>query len=153
MVRHTVWWHVVLRDLMSVFNGWTYCLVTCRVARLGVSIKWFKILFGEMSCCEAWCISITNVTLGLPSLRKYHLYFWKKNRLMRLQKAKLYVPTNHSIFPMAVKNRCPVVSHPSPFFHIDNCWTCSRSQCAWNICHWTLSNQQSINQSILLHVY
>ena len=24
-------------------------------------------------------------------------------------------------------------------------WTCSRPEYAWNICHWTLSNQQSIN--------
>ena len=34
---------------------------------------------------------------------------------MPLQKAKFYARNHHPIFPVAVKNRCPVVSHPTPF--------------------------------------
>ena len=67
--------------------------------------------------------------LSLPKMQLYNLLGWQ---------AKLV--------PHAIPIPSPIVL--SFFFQLIYCLTFSRPDYAWNICHWTLSNQQSINHVV-----
>ena len=82
------------------------------------------------------------------------LRLWKRGGLWCYKRLNFFVPIHHSHFPLAVKSHFPVVSQfTHPFGNFDNCWTFSHPEYAWNICHLTLSNQPTINQSILLSYF
>ena len=49
------------------------------------------------------------------AMKKTPFIVFEKEQVNALQKAKFFVPIHHSLFPVAVKNLCPVVSHPTPF--------------------------------------
>ena len=68
---------------------------------------------------------------------------FEKEKVNAASKAKLSVPIHLPFFPVAFKNRC---ARSHPLFDIDNCWTCFRPEYAWNTCHWTIGNQQSIKK-------
>jgi hypothetical protein len=78
--------------------------------------------------------------------------FRKKNRISALYpllKTKLFVPTQISLY-FQWQSKADARVGPSLPSYLDfiYCWNCSRPENSWNIAHWKLNNNQSINQMI-----
>ena len=110
--------------LLLIHKAWTYTIV-CKV-------------FGE--CHTTYTLKTSFIYIPIKSSIGT-LYPQQKDYFFVLDDLSLYI-----YFPVAVKSRCPGRSVP-PIYIFMYCWICSRSEYIWNTARWTLSNNQSINQS------